>query len=269
MPHTSRLNLRTGLGTAVAILLTIPAAFAQSDAFEGGGGSTSNPYQRGGYSTPTTPTYDPSVQGNRGYKPFQKNPGNDAADKNQQKNSEIVTGQSGEKRGQGIVGKAADAAKKLIKGAGGYTQMVPTLDTPDKPTGPERLPNGAFPLKVKDQQFITGIGGDGPLVGNIPGSPIFDIAKYNYEQHSITWKYKRGGGIKGDTGAGAFVGPFTCRVQEDRALSRPFTYMKGLYTRNANGSGYISELQYSYDGYTYEADNRGKAHYETFTQSYY
>lgn len=269
MPQASRLILRTGLGSAVAIVLTVPPAFTQGDVFEGGGGSTSNPYQRGGYSTPTTPAYDPSVQGNRGYKPFQRNPGNDAADRNQQRNSEIVTGKSGEKRGQGVVGKAADAAKKLIKGAGGYTQMIPSLDTPDTPTGPQRLPNGAFPLTVKDQQLIGGDSANGPIVGTIPGSPIYDIAKYDYGLHKITWKYRRGGGIKGDSGAGTFVGPFTCKVKEDRGQGRPFTYMKGLYTRNADGTGYISELQYSYDGFNYEPDNRGRAHFETFIQSNY
>lgn len=268
--HSTRFSLAIGIGI-VATLILVPSAFAQGDVFEGSGGSTNNPYQPGGYNTPTTPTYDPAIQGNRGYTRFQKNPENDAADRNQQRNSEIVTGRSGQKRGPGIVGKAGEAAKKAIQGAGRYGPMVPgIMDTPDPSTGPQRLPNGAFPISVKDNQFIVDTQQNAPLTGIVPGGPIYDVASFTHGLHTITWKYKRGGGIKGDTLQCPFTATFTCRVKEDRgSASRPYTYMKGRYTRNSNGSGYLSELEYSYDGYTYEADSRGRDHLVQFQQSSY
>lgn len=272
MSQKSRFKALSGIGiAATATFFVVSSALAQGDAFDGGGTSTTNPYQRGGYSTPTTPTYDPAIQGNRGYQRFQKNPGSDAADRNQQKNSEIVTGRSGEKRGQGIVGKAGQAAKKALKSAGRYAPMIPgIIDTPDPSNSPERLPNGAFPLGVKDNQFIVDTQQNAPITGIVPGSPIYDVASFTHGLHTITWKYKRGGGIKGDTLQCPFTATFTCRVKEDRgSAARPYTYMKGRYTRNSNGSGYLSELEYSFDGYTYEPDSRGKGHLVQFQQSAY
>lgn len=269
MLQLSRLNLLSGsFVAAAAIVLTFPSAFAQD-----GGASTSDsgryvsPAERFGenankmFPDYSTPTNDPAVRGNRGYKPFQKNPGNDAADRNQKENSEKITGKSGEKRGEGLVGKAADTAKKAINGARQFIPGVDTLDESGAPP-PTRLPNGAFDLSGRHDLLKPNVDDRGPIT---------DSVTFKYGLHTITWQYARGSNMPGDYRQCPFVHRFTCRVQRDFAPSKPFMRMRGLYTRNPDGSAYLSELQYSYDaqGENFEADSRGRQHFEMLEQRRY
>jgi hypothetical protein len=236
------------VASVVSCCLQSQLGFAQGDEFDGGStGQTGNPYQRRGYTTPAVPTYDPSVQGTRGYTPFQNNPGNDAADRNQKRNSEIITGRSGQKRGPSTVGRFV---KKAVKGAGKYVEMTPMTDT--------ATPGNVHTLRVDKNDPYAGTGGlqgtagDTNLTGGSRDFSVTDFAHFTTKAdgkvHKIVFSYRRYQSIiDGDNKylrSELFSGRFDIPVSEVNPMSEPFTRMIGTYIRDNAGNAGIRDIAY-------------------------
>lgn len=230
--------------------------------------SSSNPYQKGGYgeATPAPTMYTDDglpIQGNRGYTRFQRNPGNDAADRNQQKNSTKVTGRPGEKRGPG---KLSEWAKKAASGAGKYMNLEPATDkpTPGTPFKLQADKDGARPLTPQEglednarRMFPLGTQGFNPA--STPpftiGASDADVTDFVYisskadgKIHRIKFTYERYKNIIPGDGRDRVnkdlpPTPFDIGVTEVIQNSDPFVRMIGTYSRSG-GNAQICDIMY-------------------------